>query len=54
MTTYVYNTRTEALRQARALRDQGAECKIFRRAGTYTQPGRGIVSFVEYRVEVLP
>lgn len=43
-------TKKEAIKLARKLRAEGKNVKAYCRSGVYTQPGRGIVAFVEYFV----
>lgn len=43
-------TKQQAIQLAKTLRKQGKQVKVYCRSGIYTQPGRGIVSFVEYFV----
>lgn len=44
------SSKKQAFAAARKLRAEGKVVKVFRRSGTYTQPGRGIVAFVSYEV----
>lgn len=46
-------TKTQAFQKARQLRAEGKIVKIFRHEGIYTQPGRGIVPFINYEVRVV-
>lgn len=46
-------TLRQAKAQAKALRAAGKVVKIFKSSGVYTQPGRGIVAFETYYVEIV-
>lgn len=46
-------TKKQAIQEAKALRATGKTVKVFCRSGVYTQPGRGIVPFVEYFIKVI-
>lgn len=41
-------TKKQAIQLAKKLRSEGKVVKVYERSGVYTQPGRGIVPFVEY------
>lgn len=45
-------TKQQAIKEARRLRAEGKSAKVMCRSGVYTQPGRGVVPFVEYFVQV--
>lgn len=47
---YPFEKKSEALAELKKRRDAGENVKLTKRAGTYTQPGKGITSFVEYYV----
>lgn len=44
------DSKKQAIREAKKLRSEGREVKIFERSGIYTQPGVGIVGYVSYEV----
>jgi hypothetical protein len=48
--TTTYSTKAEAVAAARAARAAGKTAKVYREAGTYTQPGRGFTAYVNYTV----
>lgn len=43
-------TRKEAIKQANIRRAAGEAVKIFEHRSTYTQPGRGMVAFIDYKI----
>lgn len=45
-------TKKEAILEARRLRAEGKNAKAMCHSGVATQPGRGLVAFVNYYVEV--
>ena len=44
-------TKKQALAEALKIRAAGGKAKVMYRSGVYTQPGRGIVAYVEYFVQ---
>lgn len=48
-----YSSKSEAIKVANELRSQGNQVKIYRRSGVYTQPGRGLVPFVEFQLYIV-
>lgn len=50
MTLPANTTRKQALAALKQARIANGAVKLYRTSGIYTQPGRGIVSFVSYEI----